>query len=64
MAIKCIVCKGAGELDNPKKNNRDNAIKILHDNGYSYRQIMCLVGYKSTRSISEALKRVNGKVND
>ena len=62
--MKCIICKGTGEIEEPKHKDIDgemNAYKKavaneLHIKGYSYRQIMKALGYKSTRSISLLLK--------
>lgn len=62
--IKCPVC-GVGEIKAPKetiKKQRERAIKrvvvkALHKEGFSIREIMRFVNYKSTRSI---LKIING----
>ncbi len=58
----CPICGGTGKIEPPNHKEvdmievkKDMAIK-LHSKGYSYRQIMKALGYKSTRSISLLLK--------
>jgi hypothetical protein len=58
----CPICKGHGKLDYPAHMvideaavKKEMALK-LHEKGFSYRQIMKALGYKSTRSISLLLK--------
>jgi transposase len=60
--VKCICCNGTGTMSEPNHKEvdmievkKDMAVK-LHAKGYSYRQIMKALGYKSTRSISLLLK--------
>jgi transposase len=60
--VKCICCNGTGTMDEPNHKEvdmievkKEMAVK-LHAKGYSYRQIMKALGYKSTRSISLLLK--------
>ena len=60
--VKCICCNGTGKMPDPNHKEvdmievkKDMAVK-LHSKGYSYRQIMKALGYKSTRSISLLLK--------
>jgi hypothetical protein len=60
--VKCICCNGTGTMDEPNHKEvdmievkKEMALK-LHSKGYSYRQIMKALGYKSTRSISLLLK--------
>lgn len=60
--IKCPICEGAGTLKKPKLNVseielKENATIILKKAGFSYREIMRLVGYKSPRSIQNILKK-------
>jgi transposase len=67
--MKCPICKGSGLIKPPKNilNKHDlkmlkrEAIYILKEQGYSYREIMKMFGYKSTRSISENLRLYNEK---
>lgn len=59
---QCPVCKGAGKLNAPKKNERrvaDNAVmaKLLHREGYSLREISKFLGYKSSRSAQLLIDR-------
>ena len=59
MKIKCPICKGKGVLEEPspyKKNvkktiNNKIMTKLLKKEGYSVRQIMKFLGYKSPNSI-------------
>lgn len=60
--MKCICCNGTGTMDEPNHKEvdmievkKEMAVK-LHSKGYSYRQIMKALGYKSVRSISYLLK--------
>lgn len=64
--MKCPVCMGKGfikEIPAGDKRYSDQMkhrmARILHEKGFSYRQIMKFTGYKSTRSISLALKAHN-----
>jgi len=58
---RCPICNGSGVLDRPKHGAIDDAAakramaRALHEHGYSFRQVMRLVGWKSTRSVSQAL---------
>ena len=58
--IKCPICKGKGEIELPYKHKRDWKIvkrrmaRALLDNGFSYRQVQRLIGYKSLRSVALA----------
>lgn len=60
--MKCPVCKGKGNLPEPRKVARDRAAerramaKVLRSNGYSIRQIADFLGWKSPRSVVEALE--------
>mgnify|MGYP001613475395 CR=1 FL=1 len=57
---KCPICNGRGTLDAPRHGNDLAGKKImaraLHQSGYSLRQIAALVGWKSPRSVVEALR--------
>lgn len=55
----CPICKGTGKIttikaENYTLENRKRA-KKLHKEGYSYREIMTMMGYKSPRSISKLM---------
>lgn len=58
---KCPICNGSGkiELSKAEKDNnvlfKKRAVKTLYKNGYGVRQIMRLLNYKSTRSVSVIL---------
>lgn len=53
----CPICNGTGEYEQPHKMSIDMAevkgriARELHGKGYSIRQIMKALGYKSPRSI-------------
>jgi hypothetical protein len=61
--MKCPICTGTGNLPKPNKIARDRAeekkamAKTLRDNGYSLRQIQDFIGWKSVRSVVEALEK-------
>lgn len=62
--MKCPVCKGKGKLNDPKSSfDRKKATKILRDNGFSLRDIMTLLGYKSPRSVTKNLEDLNENAN-
>ncbi len=54
----CPVCKGKGELINPKhiKIDMKKVTRLLKNNGYSIRQIAIILGYKSHGSVQNLLK--------
>lgn len=58
--IKCPICKGKGEIPRPARERRlvDNRVmaRLLSDAGYSVREIMRFLGYKSPRSVQVLLK--------
>ncbi len=57
--MKCPVCSGSGkieEIHNKVKIKEAIVIKLFHE-GYTYREIMKLTGYKSTNSITDILKK-------
>lgn len=53
---KCPICKGTGVIESPNMPNdmqdKRSCANLLRNNGYSIRQIMKLMGYKSTRSVT------------
>lgn len=58
----CPICKGEGALKSPKikvgeVEMKENATILLRKHGFSYREIMRLVGYKSVGSIQKILKK-------
>jgi hypothetical protein len=57
--MECPICKGIGEIENPKKGVPNNKImaELLYREGFSIRQIMRFLGYKSPHSVHELLKR-------
>lgn len=61
MKIKCPICKGKGFIiePNPKDRMINNSImaKLLRKEGYTIRQIMRFLEYKSPRSIQLLLKK-------
>ena len=63
--MECPICKGTGEIHNPKfKPDETEAKRImaraLREHGYSMREIMKLVGWKSPRSVAVALENEDG----
>ena len=60
--MRCPICKGIGEIAEPKRPliNESAAkrtmARALHHEGYSYREIAKLVGWKSPRSVQLALE--------
>jgi len=61
VSVDCPVCKGKGKLERPNndpysRNQIKLMTKTLIDAGFSYRQVMKFFGWKSTRSVSQALK--------
>lgn len=58
--IQCPVCKGKGKLPKPRRKEGDRkktAVRVLVDAGFSYREIMLLMGYKSPGSVQRALEQ-------
>jgi len=53
----CPVCKGAGIIENPKHTDEIGMKKVcaeaLKQHGYSVRQIMKFIGYKSPNSVQK-----------
>lgn len=60
---KCPICKGSGVIPEPYQEQRNKFIsdaimtKLLRKEGYSFRQIMRFLGYKSSNSIVRLAKR-------
>jgi hypothetical protein len=54
--MKCPICKGKGELPEPKRKFQDRrkemAVVLLRE-GFGTREVQRFVGYKSPRSVSE-----------
>lgn len=61
--IKCPICKGHGEVDGPanavaaRQRRQSDVAKKLKSEGYTVREIMALMGYKSTNSVSVLINR-------
>lgn len=57
--MKCVYCNGTGiipEGNKTRKQNKKEVIKLLFDNGYTYREICKITGIKSTNTIHHYLK--------
>lgn len=60
-AYNCPVCKGAGVFELPKKIKESDyeikkfLVKYMHQKGYSIRQIMRGLNYKSPQSVSKII---------
>ena len=63
--MECPICKGSGSVEKaahtaePRIRRRSEIAKTLRSEGYSIREIMALMGYKSTNSVSILLKSGN-----
>lgn len=60
--INCPVCAGSGEIDPPKRiadigDLKKKSVKILRASGFSIREIMLLMHYKSPRAITYLLSK-------
>lgn len=60
--IKCPVCKGLGEIEKPRhdkdfQKTRERMVFVLHKEGFSIREIMRLLEYKSPRSVHQIIKK-------
>lgn len=58
--IKCPMCEGCGEINPPHLKQKILKEKIktaksLKDSGYSIREIMRIMNYKSPRSVQDLL---------
>ncbi len=64
--MKCPLCKGSGQLEKPKHLNdieeKHAAVLLLHDNKFSVRQIMRIVGYKSPNTVQVVIKAKRRKL--
>lgn len=62
MRITCPVCNGNGKIDEPANIRKDllkeksKIAKTLRESGYSIREIMRIMNYKSTNSVSLLLR--------
>jgi len=59
--IICPICRGKGEIVKPRirhdlRDLREKAVVKLRESGFSFGEIMKLVGYKSPNSITKILK--------
>lgn len=56
--VKCPVCKGSGEVlranntIKSRQRRRSDIANKLRSEGYTIREIMALMGYKSTNSVA------------
>lgn len=61
MPINCPIRGGTGKLKDPVtapmiiQTEKSKIAKKLHKSGYSYREIMKVLNYKSTNSVSKLL---------
>lgn len=61
--VKCPVCKGHGEIEKAgnqiaaRQRRRKDIAQKLRSEGYSIREIMALMGYKSTNSVAILLEK-------
>ena len=60
--MKCPVCRGKGNIAEPRNPQmelklREKTVRELKEKGFGFREIMLIVGYKSTNSISKILKK-------
>lgn len=59
----CPMCKGAGKIKEPKgkeparQRRKSEIANQLRDDGYTIREIMGYMGYKSTTSVQLLLKK-------
>lgn len=60
-SIDCPICKGSGKVGAPKPENKIGdkvkQAKSLKKAGFSFREIMQIMEYKSTRSVSYLLEK-------
>lgn len=62
--IQCPVCKGEGKIKAPAANKtmtdlKRAAARALVANGFSYREVSVLIGYKSQSSVQQAVESKN-----
>lgn len=60
--MKCPTCKGSGKITDPQNPKidlalREKTVKSLRKKGFSFHEIMLIVGYKSPRSITKILNK-------
>lgn len=59
--VDCPICKGEGKIEAPKPEKRMadkvKQAKSLKKAGFSFREIMAIMEYKSTRSVDYLLKK-------
>lgn len=65
---QCPLCKGFGVLDGGQKIRdeklsvfRKKSVLLLHDEGFSFREIMGVLGYKSPRSVAAIIENFKKK---
>lgn len=61
-AACCPVCNGKGVIDKPTLrgkmlDKKESVCKLLRDEGYSVREIMRLLGFKSPRAVQYYLNK-------
>lgn len=58
---RCPVCQGTGLIEKPLSAEdsevKRRMVRVLVNEGFSYRQVMKFLGWKSPRSVSVALGR-------
>ena len=57
--IRCPICKGRGKIERPSRHTGDRkkeAVRLLIKEGFSYREVMRLLDYKSPGSVQKALE--------
>lgn len=59
---KCPICKGCGEIESPHLKNKalrqkKDVANILHKEGYSMREIMRLMNFKSPHSVDRLIEK-------
>lgn len=60
--INCPVCKGLGKIQEPQfrkdiLKQKEKATKILRKSGFSFREIMRIMSYKSPGSVRNWLNK-------
>jgi hypothetical protein len=64
--MKCPICKGNGEINFAElQSKKKKWVEVKRDmcrtlvlEGFSYRQVCKLMGYRSTRSVALAVKKI------
>lgn len=62
MKKTCPICHGTGSIENPHGKGKNMEFKIhvaktLKEQGFSIREIMKVMGYKSPRSVQDLLNQ-------